>query len=267
MENLCNYPKVSVITVCYNAAKELEETILSVSEQTYDNIEFIIIDGKSSDDTVSIIGEYKKYISSWISEPDKGIYDAMNKGIRLATGDWIVFMNAGDSFFSKDVISSVFNKSIPSNVKLIYGDVMLDFGDKGKLLKRLCNIDKEVAPFEICHQSVFTSSDFLKKNMYDTSYKICADCDNFYKIQKSGFGLQYVPITVSVFEVVKGVSSNRLVESFKERVKIKNIDRKSFYYFTGLIKVYIKYWVSLLMPAKLYNCLRFKSVKSHDIYK
>ena len=105
-----NFPKVTIVTVTYNAEEYLEQTIKSVIKQDYPNIEYIIIDGASSDRTVEIIKEYQKYISYWTSEPDSGIYDAMNKGIDIATGEWINFMNAGDSFVEKNTISKVVKK-------------------------------------------------------------------------------------------------------------------------------------------------------------
>jgi cellulose synthase/poly-beta-1,6-N-acetylglucosamine synthase-like glycosyltransferase len=98
-----NKPLISIITVVYNGEKFLEETIKSVINQTYDNVEYIIIDGGSSDGTIDIIKKYEDYIDYWVSEKDNGIYDAMNKGIDLATGIWINFMNAGDLFFDNTI--------------------------------------------------------------------------------------------------------------------------------------------------------------------
>lgn len=114
---------ITVITVCYNAESEIERTINSVLNQTYNNIEYIIVDGKSTDLTNSIINKYRARVSKIISEPDKGIYDAMNKGIRIANGDWVIMMNAGDIFASDDVIESIFSRNIPSNIEFIYSDM------------------------------------------------------------------------------------------------------------------------------------------------
>ena len=97
-------PVFSIITVTYNAERWLERTILSVLSQSYPNIEYIIIDGGSTDGTVDIIKKYEERIAYWVSEPDKGIYDAMNKGIQKATGEWINFMNAGDVYAANDVL-------------------------------------------------------------------------------------------------------------------------------------------------------------------
>ncbi len=99
-------PKISVVTVCYNAESAIENTILSVINQTYTSVEYIIVDGASKDSTMDIVNKYRDKISVIVSEPDKGIYDAMNKGIKLATGDWICFMNAGDSYVNENTIES-----------------------------------------------------------------------------------------------------------------------------------------------------------------
>ncbi len=105
-------PLITVVTVVFNGELYIENTILSIINQTYDKIEYIIIDGKSTDRTLDIIGKYQKQIDQLVSEPDNGIYHAMNKAIDLATGQWIIFMNCGDSFYDKDVIRSIFLRNI-----------------------------------------------------------------------------------------------------------------------------------------------------------
>lgn len=115
-------PLISVVTICYNAKNDLEKTILSVLSQTYQDIEYIIIDGGSTDSTVDIIHKYSERLFYWISEPDKGIYDAMNKGMDRATGSWIIFMNAGDTFCDNEVIKNIFGYNDLSDYSVIYGD-------------------------------------------------------------------------------------------------------------------------------------------------
>lgn len=119
-----NYPLVTVITVVYNAKELLEETILSVLNQTYSNIEYIIVDGGSTDGTLDIIKKYQDKISKYISEPDQGIYDAMNKGMSLSKGQWLNFMNAGDSFYSNDVLQKVFEREF-SKMKQSFMEILI----------------------------------------------------------------------------------------------------------------------------------------------
>lgn len=113
--------KISVVTVCYNSVDTIEETMLSVLNQTYPDVEYIIIDGGSTDGTVDIIKKYAGRVAYWISEPDKGIYDAMNKGIAAATGDYINFMNSGDRFASTNVIENCFS-NLRGTPIIIYGN-------------------------------------------------------------------------------------------------------------------------------------------------
>ncbi len=122
MQDLQNNEKISVITICYNAENTIEATIKSVLNQSYENIEYIIIDGGSKDKTMKIVEQYKDRINVIVSEPDNGIYDAMNKGIRMATGEWLNMMNAGDCYADSDVLSEIFSTSIPKDKTVIYSD-------------------------------------------------------------------------------------------------------------------------------------------------
>jgi glycosyltransferase involved in cell wall biosynthesis len=132
---------ISIITVCYNAEKEIERTMQSVLGQTYLDLEYIIIDGASRDNTVKkakeIIGEYPQRRIRLISEPDCGIYDAMNKGIKIAHGEWVNMMNAGDCFTNKYVLERIFSSPIPDNISFIYSDFfkMTSFGRYFRVVK------------------------------------------------------------------------------------------------------------------------------------
>jgi len=131
---------ISVVTVSYNAVSTIEQTILSVINQTYPNVEYIIIDGGSTDGTVDIIKKYADKIAYWVSEPDKGIYDAMNKGVVVATGEWINFMNAGDIFTDSDVIDKLFHQNIIINrVGIVFGDTLVVFRNRENMY--LANLD------------------------------------------------------------------------------------------------------------------------------
>lgn len=128
--------KVSIITICFNAAEDLEKTIASVRGQKYKDYEYIVVDGGSKDGTAEVIDNSLDVISKFVSEPDKGIYDAMNKGVKMATGEWLIMMNAGDVFADSDVLQNVFSHTIPDNITFLYGDT-LSRQKNGKLLRRV----------------------------------------------------------------------------------------------------------------------------------
>lgn len=202
--------KITIITVSYNAVTSIEPTILSVINQTYPNIEYIVIDGGSNDGTVDIIKKYQNKISYWVSEPDKGIYDAMNKGIRMATGDWINFMNAGDTFFCDTSLNLLFIPEPDSGIDIIYGDTEFIYAF-GRYVRQPAELEKLKYGMIFCHQSSFVKADLLKKQNYNTKYKICADYDFFYSCLKERKTFQYIPHTISVFDARNGLSSvNRI---------------------------------------------------------
>jgi glycosyltransferase involved in cell wall biosynthesis len=172
-------PLLSVITVVYNNAKDIERTIRSVVNQTYHNIEYIVIDGASNDGTMAIIHQYKNQIAQIISEPDKGIYDAMNKGLKIATGDYVLFMNSGDEFFEKDTVQKVF--SLAPNADIYYGETEIINEDLVSQGRRRHQIPKKLSinsfkyGMSICHQAIY-----IKKSLtgfYNSEYKLSADID------------------------------------------------------------------------------------------
>lgn len=155
--------KISVITICYNAENEIEKTMRSVLDQTYDNIEYIIVDGASKDNTVSLAKkirlQYPHRNIRIYSETDRGIYDAMNKGVKLATGEWLNMMNAGDCFHSDRVISDIFKDEIKESVDLIYSDSYLV---KASGRRTLIYHDLQNPPYGFCHQAMF-----YRKKLHD----------------------------------------------------------------------------------------------------
>lgn len=169
--------KISIITVSYNACDTIEQTIRSVVSQTYNNIEYIIIDGMSTDGTVEIIKKYSDDIAYWCSEPDKGIYDAMNKGIQVATGDYIQIIGADDCLCSKDVIDRVVN-NLGGDVD-IFSAARYEVDEKRKIQllttneKAKCLI-KGRLPW-MPHSGLFVKNTYMKANLFDCSYKIAAD--------------------------------------------------------------------------------------------
>lgn len=184
--------KISIITVCYNAEQLIESTILSVINQTYNNIEYIIIDGKSTDDTLKIIQKYSNYISIIISEPDNGIFDAMNKGLSLASGEFVNFMNAGDVFYSNTVIEQLFNKYHEDKfVGFIFGKTA-DIDGKVVNMLPFTRNPKKFKGMGICHQAIFVRRTIGLKYMFDQKYKVSADYCMMYNIYKDGYkALEY----------------------------------------------------------------------------
>lgn len=260
-------PKITVVTVCYNVSEELSKTICSVANQTYNNIEYIVVDGGSNDNTLEVINVNKQYISQFVSERDNGIYDAMNKGIDMSSGDWIVFMNAGDLFYDENVLTDVFSKHDYSDeVKLIYGDVMLNFGKLGYLPKRFKNIDQDQTEYEICHQGVFTKSDILKQIKYDTTFKIGADCNSFATIKKLGYRFEYIPLFISIFEIVDGVSSRMIMQAYYEHCKIMGVNPWGIRMFFYTISKWVKSILYKLLPYDIYNQLRYNSILNRKQY-
>lgn len=203
-----NTPKFSIVTVCFNVVDTIEDTILSVINQTYSNLEYIIIDGASTDGTVDVIKKYSDRIAYFLSEPDKGIYDAMNKGIKVATGDWINFMNAGDTFFSNAVITSLVPQ-IERDSIIVYGDTVCVYSRGEKLIKPLPS-DNMLKQMFFNHQSSFSEAQTLKTMLFDTSYKLCADYKYHYDVFKMGGKFQYVPLVIARYDAQNGVSSKQI---------------------------------------------------------
>ena len=173
--------KVSIITVCLNAADSLANTCESICSQQYSGFEWIVIDGASTDGSLDILHEYQGDITRLVSEPDNGIYDAMNKGIRLARGDYLLFLNAGDRLAGPDVLYSV--ESAP-DVGIIYGDIEVVSDGLSKLIKSPQELPRDFLLRKMMpHQSTFIKKElFDKYGSYKVSYKIAADYDFFVRM-------------------------------------------------------------------------------------
>lgn len=168
--------KFSVITVAYNAGICIERTILSVISQSYKDMEYIIVDGSSNDNTIDIVKKYKSHINIWVSEHDHGIYDAMNKGVRMASGDYCIFMNAGDMFVNSDVLNKV-NEQIESNFDIYIGnEISVRNGMICDYIKPPKTVDAEyLLCNSLSHQASFINRWLLLKNPYDENLKLVSD--------------------------------------------------------------------------------------------
>ena len=211
-------PKVSVVTVCYNCDKLLQKTITNVLRQTYKNLEYIIIDGASTDSTAEVIETFRPHLTTVVSEPDRGIYDAMNKGVRLATGEWVIFMNAGDGFAADDVLQRVFAEERAADV--VYGDVV-----KRGVIK------KAEAPHNghrmfFCHQSALTRTTCLREYPFDIRHRMSADFKLFKQLFLAGKRFLQLDFPIADFDVT-GVSNS--LDSLKDRLRL--LPRLYFVYF------------------------------------
>lgn len=217
-------PKFSIITVTYNAEAVLEDTIQSVISQTYRHVEYIIIDGASKDGTLGIIEKYRNRIHHLVSEPDRGLYDAMNKGLTLATGDYLCFLNAGDSFHEDDtlqqMVHTLTNAELPD---VIYGETALV--DKERHFLRIRRLSApEVLTWKsfrqgmlVCHQAFFAKRSLVV--LYDLNYRFSADFDWCIRIMKRARTLHNTHLTIIDY-LEEGMTTQNQKASLRERFHI-----------------------------------------------
>lgn len=254
-----NKPLISIVTVVYNGEKYLEETIQSVINQTHDNIEYIIIDGYSTDSTVEIIKKYEHAIDYWISEKDNGIYDAMNKGIDSASGEWINFMNAGDKFYEINTIFKIFDNNVyDKNINIIYGDVEINYGE----FKRV-EIAKSIKYFykgmPFSHQSTFINNQFHKKNKYSLKYNIAGDFDFFFKAYKNKMIFKYIKGIVSSMDVEGLSDGNRFKSIIQRHIIVNELDHKfrnDSYYIYLYIDQFLRKLIKFFLPSLIINLIK-----------
>ena len=216
--------KVTVVTAVLNDAGHIEQTILSVISQTDIEIEYIIVDGGSKDGTLELIGKYKDKISLFISEPDRGVYDAMNKGIKYSTGDFVYFLNSGDVLLNPSILSKIKFEDVNVRNTIIYGNVVVAYGNIEALEKPrpFFNSKMKFKGIGICHQSMFFPGELIRNEKYDLSYKIAADYDLVYRLWRKGTEFLYRDITIAKYDWGKGISSNpyKLLDVYRENARV-----------------------------------------------
>jgi glycosyltransferase involved in cell wall biosynthesis len=222
--------KVSIITVCYNSAATVEDTIVSVLNQTWSNVEYIVVDGASKDNTLEICNKYKEKISKIVSEPDKGIYDAMNKGIELATGDIIGILNSDDVYASTVVIEDVVKKILETGAKALYADlVYVDRNNLNKIKRYwhsgIFKSKKFKWGWMPPHPTVFMKKElYLKYGNFNLGLGSAADYELMLRFfYKHGIVPVYLPKIITKMRT--GGESNMTV---KNRVSANNADRKAW---------------------------------------
>lgn len=234
---------ISVVTVCLNAQDLIEKTIQSVIYQDFDDKEYLIIDGASTDKTLEIIHKYRHKIDALISEPDRGIYNAMNKAIDLVSGEWVIFMNAGDFFVDSKVLSNI-SRSLDASVDVVYGDILVK--KNGKLiLKNSPSIIKNIHRMPFCHQAVFTRLSLLKKFRFDENYALSSDFKFFKQLILNGFSFRKVDLPITVYDR-SGLSNIQRSRGLFENIQIiKELDNLPTKICLLPRLYFVKYWTQL----------------------
>ncbi|WP_077197026.1 glycosyltransferase family 2 protein [Prevotella ihumii] len=230
-------PKVTIVTVCYNVREAFLKTAHNVFAQDYANIEYVVVDGASTDGTVEAIQSVAQRIDHWVSEPDKGIYDAMNKAVGMASGEWVIFLNAGDTFATTDVLSRIFAE--PHNAEVIYGDVV-----KGKTIKP-AEPPHNAHRMYFCHQSCLTSRQALIDFPFDITHTMSADFKLFKQLWKAKKRFVQLSFPIANFDT-NGVSNTNRSKGLLDNIKViqetdNTMDKLRFlprlYFVYGLCKL------------------------------
>lgn len=253
--------KISIITITYNSAKTLKDTLSSVAKQTYSDIEYIIVDGASKDETISIIKDYEPLFKErikWISEPDKGLYDAMSKGIHMATGDVVGILNSDDFFTSKDVLQKVADAFKQDNqLDAVYGDVHFVHPNNldkcvryysSKVFKR----DLMRLGFMPAHPSFYIRRECFKKyGLYKTDYKVAADFEFLLRvIYNAKIKTKYLPIDMVTMRT--GGASTSGLESHKQIMKehLRAFRENGIYTNVGLLSLRYFYKIGEILKSR-----------------
>jgi len=214
----------SIITVTYNAVQWLERTIQSVVSQSYPDIEYIVIDGNSTDGTLGIVKKYRSSITHCISEPDKGLYDAMNKGLKLASGDYVWFLNAGDMLYSENTVQEIVNKlNIENLPDIIYGETKIVDAHNNSLGMRRLKAPENLSwksfrmGMLVCHQSFLVKRTIAP--LYDLQYRFAADYDWCIRCLKKADNVLNTHLILSQF-LEAGLSAANRKAALKERYRI-----------------------------------------------
>lgn len=244
--------KVSIITISYNNLVGLKDTYRSIHQQTFNDYEWIVIDGGSTDGTKDFLQEHDSEIAFWCSEPDKGVYNAQNKGTKHARGEYSIYMNSGDSFYADDVLEQIFKKDIDADI--IYGSWMLIFED-GKTKVGRAPEAADLAYFyddNMCHQSMLIKTEAVRNRPYDESFRIYADWEEWLALYMQGKTFQRIDTIVCNF-VVGGISTgDNASEKLKaeRKAEIKRINER---YYDKTLQKTMKRVVPILRE---YNALK-----------
>ncbi|MFA5062276.1 MAG: glycosyltransferase family 2 protein [Patescibacteria group bacterium] len=253
-------PKISIITIVRNDVAHIEKTILSVLNQTYKNVEYIIIDGGSTDGTLEIIKKYEKDIAVLVSEPDDGLYYALNKAVSFVTGDWVEILTSGDYLYNHTVLADIFaGKKIDADG--VYGSAVGYVNGRMARIEAHEDVNKEAwKGMKLIFETLFVKAEIIKKYKFDTRYKVSGDGDFVLKCIASGY--KFIKINVVVFETgAQGYSAKHWLIARKENWLIS---RKYFpglktdlYNLQGLVYfVVFRFFKNVLSAIGVYDFLK-----------
>ena len=259
-ESTESMPLISIITVVKNDVANIEETILSVLNQTYNNVEYIIVDGASTDGTLDIIKKYEKHVDLWVSEPDDGLFYAFNKGVDLVTGKWVEFLNCGDFFYNNTVLAEIFaGQKIDANA--VYGSVVCHVNGRRVIIDAHEDIkEKAWQGMRLIHEALFVKAEIIKKFKFDTRYKVSGDGDFVVKCIARGY--KFIKTSVIVFETrAQGFSAMHWLVARKENWLISRKyfpgPKADFYHLQGLVYfVVFRFFKRILSAIGIYDFLK-----------
>ncbi len=257
-----NSPLISIITVVLNGEKYIEQTIQSVVNQTYTNIEYIIIDGGSTDKTIDIIKKHEKNIDFFISESDNGIYDAMNKGIKKAKGKYIGLLNS-DDYYERDAVEIIVNEiNIQADFDIFFGNahIINEYIQKKKLQTKMRGKNMEKG-FSIFHPTVFVKKEtYTKYGMFDISFKIAADYELLLRFYKKNCKFFHINKTITNFREggMSYYNKDSAQEQFRIHMKHTNFFNAYFAKTKLKTKELLQKIFKKLLGEKKYHNLRYK---------
>jgi putative colanic acid biosynthesis glycosyltransferase len=256
-------PKISVVTINLNMRDGLKGTIESVIAQDYPNLEYLVIDGGSQDGSTDLIREYADGIDYWVSEPDRGLYDAMNKGARAATGEWVIYMNAGDRFHDEKAVSDVF-RDPHLDADLVYGHALISY-EREQVKRLVLAQSPSVLPLRMncSHQSLFTRCGIVLGSPFSLGL-MAADYEFLVRMHVEGKRFKMVDRIIGV-NANRGMSDRRRLRSLSQRCRIAvryrlMTPRRALCYAGMAVKAVLGLWIKRVLPRPLTGwILRHKS--------
>lgn len=225
----------SIVTVAFNCEDTIEATMQSVFSQTYTNYEYLVIDGRSTDRTTDIVSRYASSLAAFVSEKDGGIYDAMNKGIGLAKGRWILFLNSGDVLADASVLEKVAAVAASTSADILYGDILIR--KRGQLVVKPADEPCHKHRMYFCHQSAFTRLHVMKATPFDLRFRLSADFYFFKQCYYAGLRFVHIPLPLVIYDR-NGISNTHRLAGLAENVKVVKLLDKGWTRFVFLLRLY-----------------------------